>query len=135
MEEYKVIEEIYQAIENNGLMPTIKKFFGAGTRIELPFSEKSCNTEIENLDFSVRSYNCLKRAGLHTVSNVIDAMHEDSLLKIRSLGKNSSAEIYVKIYEFGYYSLTERGKKNFVKSLLELNKDKYTVTNLGETLC
>lgn len=129
MEEYKVIEEIYQAIETHGLMPTIKRLFGAGTRIELPFSETSCNTEIEKLDLSVRSYNCLKRAGLHTVSKIIDAMHEDSLWKIRSLGKNSRAEIHVRIYEFGYYSLTERGKKNFVKSLLDLNKDRYTVSS------
>lgn len=129
MEEYKVVEEIYQAIETHGLMPTIKRLFGAGTRIQLPFSESSCNTEIEKLELSVRSYNCLKRAGLNTVSNVIDAMHGDSLWKIRNLGKNSRAEIHVRIYEFGYYSLTERGKKNFVKSLLELNKDRYTVTN------
>ena len=129
MEEYKVIEEIYQAIETHGLMPTIKRLFGAGTRIELPFSETSCNTEIEKLDLSVRSYNCLKRAGLHTVSKIIDAMHEDSLWKIRSLGKNSRAEIHVRIYEFGYYSLTERGKKNFVKALLDLNKDRYTVSS------
>ena len=41
MEEYKVIEEIYQAIETHGLMPTIKRLFGAGTRIQLPFSESS----------------------------------------------------------------------------------------------
>ena len=124
MEEHKVVEEIYQAIETHGLIPTIKRLFGAGKRIQLPFSETSCNTEIEQLDLSVRSYNCLKRAGLHTVSKVIDAMREDSLWKIRNLGKNSRTEIHVRIYEFGYYSLTERGKKNFVKSLLELNKDR-----------
>lgn len=129
MEEYKVVEEIYQAIETYGLMPTIKRLFGAGTRIQLPFSETSCNTEIDQLDLSVRSYNCLKRAGLHTVGKIIDAMHEDSLWKIRSLGKKSRAEIRVMIYEFGYSSLTERSKKNFAKSLLELNKDRYTVTN------
>ena len=129
MEEYKVVEEIYQAIETHGLMPTIKKLFGAGTKIQIPFSEASCNTEIEKLDLSVRSYNCLKRAGLNTVSRVIDAMHEDSLWKIRSLGKNSRAEIHVRIYEFGYYNLSERGRRNFAKTLLELNRDKYTVAS------
>ena len=129
MEEYKVVEEIYQAIETHGLMPTIKKLFGAGTKIQIPFSETSCNTEIEKLDLSVRSYNCLKRAGLNTVSRVIDAMHEDSLWKIRSLGKNSRAEIHVRIYEFGYYSLSERGRRNFAKTLLELNRDRYAVTS------
>lgn len=128
MEENKVVEEIYQAIENHGLMPTIKRLFGAGARIQLLFSEKSCDTAIEELDLSVRSYNCLKRAELNTVRQVIDAMHKDSLWLIRNLGKNSRAEIRVRICEFGYYSLSERGKKDFVKTLLDLNQDRYTVT-------
>lgn len=128
MEENKVVEEIYQAIENYGLMPTIKRLFGVGARIQLLFSEKSCDTAIEELDLSVRSYNCLKRAGLNMVRQVIDAMHKDSLWLIRNLGKNSRAEIRVRICEFGYYSLSERGKKDFVKTLLDLNQDRYTVT-------
>lgn len=127
MEEDIIIEDIYQIIENNGLIPTIKRLFGAGTKIQIPFSEKACNTEIENLNFSVRSYNCLKRAGLNTVSDVIDAIHEDRLLTIRNLGKNSRAEIHVKIFKFGYYNLTDCGKKNFIKSLLESNNERYTV--------
>ena len=127
MEENKVIEEIYQAIECHGLMETIKKLFGAGTKIQLAFSDSACNTEIEKLNLSIRSYNCLKRAGLNTVDKVIDAMQENKLWSIRNLGKGSRAEIHVRIYEFGYYNLNERDKKNFVKSLLELNKDRYTV--------
>ena len=127
MEEYKVVEEIYQAIETFGLMPTIKKLFGAGTKIRMPFSKSSCDTEIENLDLSVRSYNCLKRANLHTVDKIIDAMQEGKLLTIRNLGKNSLAEIHVKIYEFGYSKLNERARKEFVRNLLELNKNKYYI--------
>ena len=63
MEKNKIIEELYQAIETFGLMPTIGKVFGVGTRIQIPFSESACNTKLEDLDWSVRSYNCLKRAG------------------------------------------------------------------------
>lgn len=129
MQEYRVVEEIYQAIETFGLMSTIKRLFGAGTRIRLPFSKSSCDTEIERLDLSVRSYNCLKRANLHSIDKVMDAMQEGKLPAIRSLGRNSLAEIRVKIYEFGYSKLNERARKEFVRNLLELNKDKYTVTN------
>ena len=127
MEEYKVVEEIYQAIEIHGLMETIKKLFGVGTKIQLPFSESACKTEIEKLNLSVRSYNCLKRAGLDTVDKVVDAMQENKLWNIRNLGKGSRAEIHVRIYEFGYNSLSERGRRNFAKMLLELNKDKYSI--------
>ena len=131
MEEYKIIEKIYKTIERDGLMPTIKTLFGVGTSLQLPFTKTACDTEIEHLDLSVRSYNCLKRAGIHTVRQVIDAMHGDKLWKIRNLGKNSRAEIHVIIYEFGYSLLTERGKKEFVKSLLKLNEDRYSEKDIA----
>lgn len=51
-------------------------------------------------------------------------MQEDRLLTIRSLGKNSRAEINVRIYEFGYENLTQQQRKNFVRTLFELNQDK-----------
>ena len=125
MEEYKIVEEIYQAIETHGLMKTIGKLFGAGARIRLPFSERACNTKIDDLNLSVRSYNGLMRAGLTTVDKIIDYMQEDKLLNIRNLGKNSKAEINVRIYEFGYNCLSERARKEFAKNLFELNKDMY----------
>lgn len=121
-------QDIYQSIENIGLMKTIEMFFGVGTIIELPFSEKAFNTEIEKLNLSVRSYNCLKRAGLNDVGKVVHAIQEDKLWNVRNLGKMSRAEIHVRIYEFGYNSLSENGKKEFAKNLYELNKDRYLVT-------
>ncbi len=127
MQEYKIIEEIYDAIDEFGLMAVLGRLFGAGTKIKVCFADTACKTEIEQLDLSVRSYNCLKRAGLHTVEKVIDAMADDSLCKIRNLGQNSRAEIRVKIYEFGYKSLGKTGRKLFIKDLLDINKDKYTI--------
>ena len=125
MKRQEIIEEIYQAIETYGLMKTISKLFGVGARIELPFSETVCNSSIESLNLSVRSYNGLKRTGLSTVGNVVDYIQEDKLLNIRNLGKNSRAEINVRIYEFGYSCLSERAKKEFVEKLFELNDNMY----------
>ena len=122
-EYYKLEKEIYQTIETQGLMVAIEKYFGAGAIIQLTFSESSCKTEIEKLNLSVRSYNCLKRAGLYTVNDVIEAIKENSLWKIRNLGKNSIAEIHVRIYEFGYYNLSEKGRWDFVETMLGLNRD------------
>ena len=62
-----------------------------------------------------------------SIDKVIDAMQEGKLPAIRSLGRNSLAEIHVKIYEFGYSKLNERARKEFVRNLLELNKDKYYI--------
>ena len=50
MEEYKILEEIYQAIENHGLMETLCAVFGKGCQIELGFTQKLCDTEVKDLE-------------------------------------------------------------------------------------
>lgn len=55
---------------------------------------------IEDLELSVRSYNCLKRAGITTVEELIDKT-EDELMHVRNLGKKSLKEVKEKIYSLG----------------------------------
>ena len=49
---------------------------------------KALETTIEDLDFSVRAYNCLKRAGIHTLQDLVNKSESD-MMKIRNLGKKS----------------------------------------------
>ena len=56
--------------------------------------------KIEELDISVRSYNCLKRAGIQTVLELANKT-EDEVLKLRSLGKKSFKEIKDKLLDLG----------------------------------
>lgn len=53
-------------------------------------------TCIEELDFSVRTYNCLKRAGIDTVE-LLSKLSDDDLLKLRCFGKKSLAEVRHKV--------------------------------------
>lgn len=62
--------------------------------------EKILEMTIEELDFSVRSYNCLKRAGINNVSS-LTAMTEDELMKVRNLGRKSLDEVLQKIDSLG----------------------------------
>ena len=55
---------------------------------------------IEDLDLSVRSYNCLRRAGINTVKDLIERT-EDDMLKVRNLGKKSLEEVMKKIEDLG----------------------------------
>ena len=55
---------------------------------------------IEDLDISVRSFNCLKRAGINKVSELI-AKSEEEILKVKNLGKKSFKEIKDKLTELG----------------------------------
>ncbi len=51
---------------------------------------------IEDLDFSVRTYNCLKRAGINTIGDLA-ARTEDEMMKVRNLGKKSLEEVILKL--------------------------------------
>lgn len=61
---------------------------------------KTLETPIEEIEFSVRAYNCLKRAGIHTVQDLI-AKREVEVTKIRNLGKKSLKEVLDKVAEMG----------------------------------
>jgi len=60
--------------------------------------EKVLEMSIEELEFSVRSYNCLKRAGINTVEDLIDRTEED-MMKVRNLGRKSLEEVLNKLVE------------------------------------
>lgn len=55
---------------------------------------------IEEMDLTVRSYNCLKRAGIHTVEDLTKKTEED-MLKVRNLGKKSLDEVIYKLESYG----------------------------------
>lgn len=61
---------------------------------------KALETPIEELDLSVRAYNCLKRAGIHTLQDLTN-MTENEMMKIRNLGKKSLKEVIDKTKEMG----------------------------------
>ena len=62
--------------------------------------EKVLETTIEELDLSVRSYNCLKRAGINTVGDLTNRTEED-MMKVRNLGRKSLEEVLNKLKAFG----------------------------------
>ena len=62
--------------------------------------EKVLEMTIEELDLSVRSYNCLKRAGINTVEELANKS-EDDMMKVRNLGKKSLEEVIQKLEELG----------------------------------
>ncbi|MFD2707269.1 DNA-directed RNA polymerase subunit alpha [Salibacterium lacus] len=62
--------------------------------------EKVLEMTIEELDLSVRSYNCLKRAGINTVQELTQKSEED-MMKVRNLGRKSLEEVQEKLGELG----------------------------------
>ena len=63
--------------------------------------ERIMDLTIEELDLSVRSYNCLKRAGINTVGELVRKT-EDEMMKVRNLGKKSLEEVEHKLLDLGF---------------------------------
>ncbi len=76
----------------------------AGDSIMVEKDDKAQTTvlgmTIEELDFSVRSFNCLKRAGINTVEDLISKT-EDDMMKVRNLGRKSLEEVINKLLSLG----------------------------------
>ena len=90
IEHFEVVASINSIADISGLL---------SDRGEDPIT-KTLETAIEELDLSVRAYNCLKRAGIHTLQD-ITAMTEDEMMKIRNLGKKSLKEVLEKVKDMG----------------------------------
>ncbi|WP_311491799.1 DNA-directed RNA polymerase subunit alpha [uncultured Anaerococcus sp.] len=82
-----------------------KKFPPEEIVVEEEVEEEDINEEldktIEELDFSLRSFNCLKRAGFNTVADIIKVSESD-LKTIKNFGKKSLTEVIDKIHELGF---------------------------------
>lgn len=62
--------------------------------------KKVLEMSIEELDLSVRSYNCLKRAGINSVQELADKSEAD-MMKVRNLGRKSLEEVKYKLEDLG----------------------------------
>lgn len=67
---------------------------------EVDKQQKVLEMNIEDMDLSVRSYNCLKRAGIHTIEDLTQRS-EDDMLKVRNLGRKSLEEVINKLQSYG----------------------------------
>ena len=91
--------EQFQMISQMGrtAMPTVEHGLGAGMTL-LP---EKYNMPIEELNLSVRAYNCLRRGGLMTVGQVLEK-REEQLLVLRNFGQKSYDELRQRLDEFGF---------------------------------
>ena len=78
--------------------------------------------EIDSLDLSVRSYNCLKRAGYDTVNSVVnDVDRREDLLKVRNMGRRSMDEVMLKLFLYTYESLKPEKRKAYLEKVRGMN--------------
>ena len=121
MKKDEVINELLKSANENVIITNLYGVFGKCIKVSVPFSQKACDTSIDELDFSVRASNALKRASIFTIGQAIDLIADDGLLRIRNLGKKTQNEIKMRILVFGYERLTDLEKKRFFYDVVERN--------------
>ncbi len=90
IEHFSIIADLNSISNINGIMQEKK----------VDTITKTLETPIEEVEFSVRAFNCLKRAGIHTVQDLVNKK-EIEVTKIRNLGKKSLKEVLDKVDELG----------------------------------
>ncbi len=90
IEHFNVLTDLNEIADQTGLMIA---------KVEDP-NVKILETSIDDLDLSVRAYNCLKRAGILTLKDLV-SKSENEMMKIRNLGKKSLKEVMDKVKDMG----------------------------------
>ena len=90
IEHFEILADLNEIADQTGLM---------SSKAEDP-NLKALETSIDDLDLSVRAYNCLKRAGILTLRDLTDKS-ENEMMKIRNLGKKSLKEVIDKVKSMG----------------------------------
>ena len=90
IEHFEILTDLNAIADETGLM---------ASKSEDP-NVKILETSIDDLDFSVRAYNCLKRANILTLRDLVDKS-ENEMMKIRNLGKKSLKEVMDKVKDLG----------------------------------
>lgn len=91
------------------------------------------NTPIEDLNLSVRAYNCLKRSGLMTVGQVLERS-EDELLSLRNFGRKSYDELRDKLIELGYIDPDAEGLQPIVEQRAESPRRRPTTVRTSSVI-
>jgi len=108
MSEEKNYQTIKRIMEQTQLVDATNVQHGGNFRCPMFLREEDKNTGIDALDLSVRSYNCLKRAGFNTMEDLITKVHcKDDLMKIRNCGHKSIQEILEKMFVYQLMSFPE----------------------------
>ena len=100
--------EILKKLKGLGLSFREREIYTMGMLIERPEvkGEKVLEMTIEELELSVRTYTCLKRAGINTVDDLLQRTESD-MIKIRNLGKKSLDEVILKLSALGLSLMDE----------------------------
>lgn len=115
--DFNKIKAIFSSVDGD-IHPSKGKRF----RFRVYITEQFYKTDIDELQLSVRSTNCLKRSKIYTIGQLCDGINGSEDLKhIRNCGKTSVAEIMDNLFAYQYASLSPEKRDEYLKTVIEMN--------------
>lgn len=96
-----------------------------GEKFKYPvyMTERLSNTGIDALELGVRSYNCLRRAGINTIGELCERVEKyGDLHTIRNCGKTSVAEIMDNLFVYHFMQLNSERRGRYIEDVLSINR-------------
>lgn len=118
---YAIFDEIKALVPDANLVE-IKKRRGGKFLFPIYINSDLFLTDVEALDLSTRSNNCLRRVGFQNVGEVVDTINgRDDLKRIRNCGEKCVDEIMEKLFCYQYEQIPKDKKVKFINRVIELN--------------
>lgn len=117
----ELAQKLAERTNECGLIQAIYESIGNSVNVKIGFTASACAMTIDEINFSVRSMNALRRAGIFTIGDLITALSGDELIKVRNLGKKSLNEIKTKILAYGFERLSPYDRHLFFEEMAGRN--------------
>ena len=114
--------EIYRLAERHGVNQAVYSVFGNTVNVSVPISKKDMDTDISQLNLSVRAYNGLKRNGVSTIRDLVKIIETGELNYVRNLGRISVSQIETTLMDYCYNQLDDKGKISFFQTIINNNR-------------
>lgn len=108
-------------MQNFDLVGTLYRAYGPCVNVCVPFGKNALEKSIDEMEFSIRATNCLKRAGYFTVGAVVDRIASGGLGQLRNLGRKTENEIKTKLLVYGFEQLNPKERLAFLKDVQRRN--------------
>lgn len=115
---YPLISDIFSEYADASITPK----HGSTFRFRINMSEALAKTDIEALELKIRSLNCLRRMGIHTIGDLCSQIHTSSdLQRIRNCGRTSIAEIMDKLFFYHFELIPAEKRIDYLRQVCEMN--------------
>ena len=115
-------KELVRMSDEIGFIRTVYSVFGKTVNVSFPISTRAMDTDIMELNLSVRAFNGLKRRGVSTIRDLVDIIENGELNCVRNLGRISISEIKTIVLDHCYNQLTDSEKIIFFQTVIDKNR-------------